>query len=203
MTDLISLSDYKEYKGINSATRDGKFQAIITYASALVESYCARTFIDYASTPGVTEWFDSHQEIVYLKHFPLIQVNSVDTSIDGGITQVAMVQDDPDSAGFFVDLENGAVRTQKTGDKFLEKSYYNTPYRSLEINYNAGYADKDALPADLRLAILDIISYIESNEDKPTQNLLGATLDNPLPYVANSFPAHIRRVLDLYRYIPG
>ena len=101
MTDLVRLSDYKEYKNINSTERDGKFQTIITFASALVENYCARKFIDYASSPGVTEWFDSNQEIVQLKHFPLIQVNSVYTSVDGGLTQVALTQDDSNYAGFY------------------------------------------------------------------------------------------------------
>lgn len=203
MTDLVTLAEYKEYKNITSSTRDGKFQTIITYASALIENYCARSFIDYASSPGVTEWFDSNTEIVYLKHFPLIQVNSVNISTDGGMTQTALTQDDPDFAGFFVDLDAGTVRTQKIGNRFQASSYYNTPYRSLEINYFAGYSDTDSLPADLKMAILDTISYIETNEEKPTQTLLGATLDNPLPYIANSFPPHIRRVLDLYRYSPG
>lgn len=199
MTDLVKLSEYKEYKGIKSADRDGKFQGLITQASALVENYCARKFLDYASSPGITEWFDSNQEIVYLKYFPLIQVNSVNTSIDGGITQVAMTQDDPNGAGFFVDLDEGTVRTQKTGDKFLTKGNYNTPYRSLEINYFAGYSDRDSLPADLKYAIFDMIAYTEDEESKPTKSLLGTTIDNPLPYIANSFPPHIRRVLDLYR----
>lgn len=201
MTDLVSLSDYKEYKNITSSTRDGKFQAIITQASALVENYCARKFVDYASSPGVTEWFDAKTEIVQLKHFPLVQVNSVYTSIDGGITQTALTQDDPSYAGFFVDLENAQVRTQTTGTKFLTS--YNTPYRSLEINYFAGYEDRDALPEDLKLAIMDIVTYYEDQENKPTQTLMGATVENALPYNANSFPPHIRRILDLYRYSPG
>jgi hypothetical protein len=196
MTDLITLSEYKEYKAISSSTRDGKFQAIITQASALVENYCARKFMDYSSSPGITEWFDSNSEIVYLKHFPLIQVNSVSTSVDGGITQVALTEND--TGGYFVDLDAGAVRTTRSGIKFL--AGYNTPYRSLEINYNAGYTD---LPEDLKLTIMDIVAYIEDSQEKPTQALLGATIDNPAPYIANSFPPHIRRVLDLYRYSPG
>lgn len=200
MTDLVSLSEYKEYKKITSSTRDGKIQNLITQVSKLVENYCNRTFLDYASSPGITEWFDSNTEIVYLKQFPVIQVNSVSTSVDGGITQVALTQDDPDYAGFYVDLENGAVRTQKAGDKFLARGYYNTDYRSLEINYFAGYTE---LPEDLKLAVLDIIAYYEDQENKPTQALMGATIDNPLPYTANSFPPHIRRILDLYRYSVG
>lgn len=200
MADLIELSEYKEYKQITSSTRDGKIQNLITQVSALIENYCARKFLDYASSPGVTEWFDSDSEIVYLKHFPLIGVNSVNTSIDGGLTQVALTENSSTADGYFVDLENAAVRTQKIGTKFLSKSYYNTPYRSLEINYNAGYTE---VPEDLKLAVIDLVAYYEDQENKPTQALMGATIENPLPYVANSFPPHIRRVLDLYRYSPG
>ena len=200
MTDLIELSDYKEYKKITSSTRDGKIQALITQTSALVESYCGRKFLDYASSPGITEWFDSNTEVVYLKHFPLIQVNTVNVSADGGITQTLLTENDPDALGYFVDLENGVVRTQKTGYKFNATAYYNTPYRSLEINYFAGYTE---VPEELKLAIMDIIAYYEDQETKPTQSLMGGTIENPVPYTANSFPPHIRRILDLYRYSPG
>ena len=200
MADLIELDEYKEYKQINSTSRDGKIPTLITQVSALVENYCNRKFFDYASSPGVTEWFDSDCEKVTLSHFPLIGVNSVNTSIDGGITQEAMTESDPNGGGYFVDLQNDEVRTQKTGTKFLAKGNYNTPYRSLEINYYAGYT---SLPEDLKLAIMDIVAYYEDQENKPTQTLLGGTIENPLPYLANSFPPHIRRILDLYRYSPG
>ena len=200
MADLIELDEYKEYKQINSSTRDGKIQTLITQVSSLIENYCARSFTEYASSPGVTEWFDSDTEIVYLKHFPLIGVNSVSISIDGGITQETLTESSTDYDGYFVDLENATVRTQKIGNKFLAKGNYNTPYRSLEINYNAGYT---TLPQDLRLAVMDLVAYYEDQENKPTQALMGATIENPLPYAANSFPPHIRRILDLYRYSPG
>ena len=116
------------------------------------------------------------------------------------MNQTQLTENDPDYAGYYVDLENGTVMTQKTGLKFRGSEYYDVPYRSLEINYFAGY---DALPADLKLAILDLIAYYEDQENKPTQTLMGGTIENALPYAANSFPPHIRRVLDLYRYSPG
>lgn len=200
MADLIELSDYKEYKQITSSTRDGKIQKLITQVSALIENYCGRKFFEYASSPGVTEWFDSNTDKVYLKHFPVIAVNSVNISVDGGLTQTALTENDVNGGGFFADLENGVVMTQKIGDKFQASGYYNTAYRSLEINYYAGYVD---LPEDLKLAVLDTIAYYEDQENKPTQTLMGATIENALPYAANSFPPHIRRILDLYRYSPG
>lgn len=200
MADLIDLTDYKEYKQITSSTRDGKIQKLITQVSALIESYCGRKFLEYASSPGVTEWFDSNTNIVYLKHFPVIAVNSVSISTDGGVTQTALTENDPDYTGYYVDLENGTVMTQKTGLKFRGSEYYDLPYRSLEINYFAGYVE---IPEDLKLAAIDLVAYYEDNETKPTKTLMGATIENALPYTANSFPPHIRRILDLYRYSPG
>jgi hypothetical protein len=196
MTDLVKLSDYKEYKGINSSTRDGKFQNLITMVSALVENYCNRKFIDYSVTPKV-EWFDGKTNVAYLKEFPVITVTSVKTSADGGETQTTLMEADSTKAGYFVDLESGIVMTQIAANNFIDS--YDTPYRSLEISYTAGYTS-DTLPEDLKLAIMDLVTYYEETESKPTKSLLGGTLDNPLPYIANSFPPHIRRILDLYRY---
>lgn len=201
MTDLISLDDYKEYKNINSTARDGYYQTIITAVSALIENYCNRKFLDHAvSGSYVVEWFDGKTSKVYLKEFPVIEVVSVAISSDGGVTQEVLTEGASDLTGYFVDLEEGSVFTQLSCKKFITS--YNIEYRSLEITYRAGYEDLDNLPADLKLCVLDLVHYYVKDEKEPTKSLLGATIDNPLPYVANSFPPHIRRVLDLYRYGP-
>lgn len=198
MSDLITLDCYKDYKNINNPTTDGKIQSLITRVSALIENYCNRNFMDYVTTDK-TEWFDAKTNIVYLKEFPVISVTSVNVSEDGGLNQTLLTEDDSSMGGYYVDLDKGAVMTQNMAFKFLD--YYVTPYRSLEIAYRAGYTE-DNLPEDLKLAVLDLVAYYLDAESKPTKTMLGATLDNPLPYVANSFPAHIRRILDLYRDSP-
>jgi hypothetical protein len=196
MTDLISLDCYKAYKDIKSTGRDGKLQNLITQVSALIENYCNRKFIDYSSSPGITEWFDAKTSEVDLTHFPVIAVAGVTTSVDGGITQLALTEASSNYDGYYIDLQNCRILEQK-GLNFLDS--YDIPYRSLEITYTAGYS-QDGIPEDLKLAVQDLVHYYEENESKPTQTLLGGTRDNPLPYTANSFPAHIRRILDLYRY---
>src|SRR5210317_164397 len=135
MADLISLSQYKEYKGINSTSRDGKIQAVISRASALVESYCARKFIDYSVTPKI-EWHDAMTNSVTLKEFPVIAVVSVKTSEDGGVTQTTLTEAAADKTGYFVDLNDGIIFTQIESNKFL--TYYDLAYRSLEVEYTAG-----------------------------------------------------------------
>lgn len=198
MADLITLDEYKEYKGINSTQRDGKIQALITRVSALVENYCARKFMQYSTTQTArVEWFDGKTNKVYLKEFPVIAVISVKTSSDGGMTQTTLTEGASDKTGYFVDLEEGSVFTQVSTQSFITS--YDVEYRSLEITYTAGYTSS-TLPEDLKLCVLDLVHYYENDENAPTKSLLGATIDNPQPYIANSFPPHIRRILDLYRY---
>jgi len=200
MTDLINLDCYKEAKNINSTERDGKIQTLITQCSALIENYCNRQFIAYSAVANArVEWFDGQTNKVYLKEFPVLSVESVKTSADGGINQDTLTEADSTAGGYFVDLEEGSVFTQQVINNFITS--YNLPYRSLEITYTAGYTE-DTIPEDLKLCVIDLVHYYESGENIPTKSMLGATLDNPIPYSANSFPPHIRRILDLYRYSP-
>lgn len=198
MADLIDVDCYKEYKNIKSTDRDGKIQALITQVSALIENYCNRKFIDYSTSPGVTEWFDGKVNEVFLQQFPVIAISGVYTSPDGGVTQTALTEAAVTKDGYFVDLETGRVFTQQSTSNFIDS--YDVEYRSLEISYTAGYTE-DTLPEDLKLCTQDLVHYYESTESIPTQSLFGATIDNAQPYLANSFPPHIRRILDLYRCI--
>lgn len=57
MADLVTVSDYKTYAGINSNTRDSAINNLKSQVSTLIKTYCGRTFIDYYSTEK-TEYFD-------------------------------------------------------------------------------------------------------------------------------------------------
>jgi hypothetical protein len=69
----------------------------------------------------------------------------------------------------------------------------------VRVTYTAGYAET---PLDLRLAVVDLVTYYFKGEHKQRQTLAGATIQNPgSASVRNSvaFPDHIKRVLDLYK----
>ena len=197
MTDLIDLDCYKEAKKVSSTTRDGKIQNLITQVSALIENYCNRKFVTYSTTPKV-EWHDAKINKVILKEFPVISVSGVTTSTNGVITQEAVVAADADNVGYLVDIENCELM-KSDGTDFLDS--YNIPFRSLEVTYTAGYL-QDEIPLDLQLATIDLVHYYENEENIPGKSLMGGNIDNAQPYIANSFPPAIRRVLDLYRYSP-
>ncbi len=197
MADLIELDVYKEAKDIKSTTKDGKIQTLITQVSALIENYCNRKFIQYSAVASAKiEWHDGKTNTVQLDEFPIISVISVKTSDDGGVTQTTLVEGDSAKTGYFVDLEKGTVFTQQVLNNFLDA--YDVSYRSLEIEYTAGYTQA-TLPIDLQLCTIDLVHYYETGENIPSKSLAGGTIDNPQPYSANSFPPAIRRVLDLYR----
>lgn len=198
MTDLVSLDCYKQYRGINSPDKDGKFQNLISQTSALIENYCNRKFSDYYNSPYKTEWFDGKSNSVRLSEFPVVSIISVFTSSNGGITQTVFPVAALNSTGYFVDLEEGMLHTSKSNINFIDT--YDTPFRSLEVVYQAGYGEEN-IPQDLQLATMDLVTYYEEQQSKPSQSFLGGSRENPQPYIANSFPPHIRRILDLYRVI--
>lgn len=207
MTNLVTLDDYKETRKINSTTRDARIESLIGSISSLVETYCNRKFGDYyGSGNEYTEWFDAKTNEIDLTGFPVRSVVSVKTSDDGGVTQTTLTEAAGDKDGYFVDLEKGRIYTQKQGRYFL--TYYDTPYRSLEVAYTYGYdiaadptENDEALPQDLKLVVLDLVEYYLDSEHVPSRTMGTATMENPIPSTT-SFPAHIRRILDLYRYSP-
>lgn len=192
MTELVTLEEYKQYKDIRNPEHEGRLQVLVVQVSALIENYCNRKFLEYYNSPYRTEWFNGNTNSVTLTEFPVREVFSVMTSSDGGVTQIALVE----NTDYFVDLEHDKVITSKSSDKFI--SDYNTPFRSLEINYQAGYSTTN-LPKDLKLAVFDLIEYYNDEQKHPSKSLLGATIDNPLPTISSQFPPHIKRILDLYR----
>jgi uncharacterized phiE125 gp8 family phage protein len=199
--NLITLAEYKAYKGITNDNDDDAISMIIDNASKLVKTYCGRTFIDNVTVNKV-EKFDARTAEVVLAEVPLLSVSLVTTSIDGGLTQVTLTEADSDATGYFVDLEEGRVLTQIEDQNFLDS--VGTPYRSLEITYLGGFTDSVGVaevPHDLRLAVLDMVSYYVNDEKKPGKSLASANIDNVPSTLVNGFPPHIVRILQLYRHI--
>jgi hypothetical protein len=80
-------------------------------------------------------------------------------------------------------------------------TYKNWPLGAgaIKVTYTAGYS---TCPADLRLAVIDLITYYLKEEHRETRTLGGASIQNPSSTSLNDnvgFPDHIKRVLDLYK----
>lgn len=193
MTDLVTLNELKTYKSITTFEQDNAYKALITQVSQLVKTYCNRTFIDnYAS--DLTQKFDAvNNSSVFIDEFPINSVTSVSTTVDGGATLLALVED----TDYFVGNDIGEITTG-TGSNFL---YYATiPYNSLIVTYSGGFQDT---PDDLKLVVLDLVYYYFTQSFNPNKRLQSASLDTVSfsKLGDTAFPPHIKRVLDLYRSI--
>jgi len=188
MADLTTLAEYKEAEGITSPKEDLRLATIVPAVSQLVKTYCGNSIIDYYSTNKVEEFnidWDTH--IVQLTESPVNTIVSVEKR----------------------DLVTSAYTTVPTTDYYLDKTtdsvfyvigsaYRNWPRGpgAVKVTYTAGYS---GTPADLQLAIIDLVNFYFKDEHKARRTLAGATLENA-PVVENvGFPAHIKRVLDLYK----
>lgn len=181
-TNLITKAEYKAYAGISSTTQDAEIDVLIPKVSDLVKTYCRRTFVDYYDEAKV-EMFRGGYGTFPLKECPVVSVLSVQTSDDYGQTFSKMTK--------FVDWvqeDDYVVAVNQAG--FAPK------IGGYKVTYLAGY---ETVPQDLKLALLDLITYYRKNDASVHNNRAPSGGSVQLEYVTSSgFPSHIRRVLDQY-----
>ncbi len=193
MTDLITLDDYKTFQGISSTKDDDKLELLVPSISQLVKTYCANSIVDYYTTPKV-EYFtlDYSTYLIQLTESPILTVSSVEVRDQIGQAYLAV----PSSDYFVDDKTDSLIRTDGS-------TYKNWPQgpNAVKITYTAGYSDT---PLDLKLAVVDLITFYAKDEYKTRQTLSGATRETGESSMRNSpaFPDHIKRVLDLYKLNP-
>jgi hypothetical protein len=191
-TDLITLADYKTLAGISSSTEDTKLEEIIDSVSQLVKTYCGVSFLDYYSTPKtefITRNFNTH--IVELTESPVVSITSISERLSPTQDYVLLTV----NQDWVLDSTTDSV-FRVSGATY--KSWATGP-NAIKIVYTAGYS---ALPQDLRLAVVDLITYYHKNEQKQRQTIAGATLQNQSSTSQRGnvgFPDHIKRILDLYK----
>lgn len=194
MADLITLQDYKTAEGITQPKDDARLNVLIPSVSQLVKTYCGNSFVDYYSS-NKTETIDITWStyIAQLTESPVNAIVSVQerTAYDASYTTLTT-----GAYEYYLHSETDSVyRTTSSG------SFQNWPtgVGAVKIVYTAGYS---AIPGDLKLAVLDLITYYLKDEHKQRQSIAGASIQNQGSTSQNnnvSFPDHIKRVLDLYK----
>lgn len=184
--DLVTLAEYKAYAGIASTTQDAAITSIIPKASQLVKSICRRTFVDYVNDYKTEVYSGGNGSKLFLKEYPLLSVSDVEMSTDYGATYVSLTE----FVDFAVDHEDGSIVAVGTDAVF--KKYING-YR---VTYTGGYEE---LPEDLKVAVLDLITYYLKNDGSVHSPKAPGTNSVQIEYITTTnLPAHIKRVLDLY-----
>lgn len=191
--NLITISEYKTYAGIKSSNYDKEIVGLIPRVSEFVKNYCGRTFVDYVDTNKV-EYFNGGTNKFILAETPVISVSSVGYSEDFGQNYTDLTQ--------YVDwiLDDGAIRSLNTNGVtglITVNRGFREAIRGYRVTYRAGYDD---VPADVALAIMDLVTYYRKNDMSIHSNKAPGTNSVQIEYISTtSLPSHIKRVLDMYR----
>ena len=191
MADLITLAEYKEAEGIASPKEDLRLATLVPSVSQLVKTYCGNSIVDYYSTNKVEEFnIDWYTHIVQLTESPVNTIVSVEKrdSVTESYTTVP-------TTDYYLDKKTDSV-LYVTGS-----TYKNWPRGAgaVRVTYSAGYSNT---PADLKLAVIDLITYYLKDEYKERRTLAGASIQNQgSSTLADNvgFPDHIKRILDMYK----
>ena len=192
MTDLITLATYKTAEGIQATKDDAKLELLITSVSQLVKTYCNTTFVDYY-TSAKTELsnINYNEAFVQLSEGPVVMSDGnkpVVSERDSITSSYTTLTQDVD---YYVDTDLDCIYR-------MNKAWPKGP-GAVKVVYKAGYA---TIPADLKLAVIDLITYYNKDEHKARQTIAGASIQNQSSSSQRNnvaFPDHIKRVLDLYK----
>jgi hypothetical protein len=193
MADLITLQEYKTAEGISQPKDDARLNVLIPSVSQLIKTYCGNSFVDfYSSAKTETLNINWNTHIVQLTESPVNTITSVQerTSYDGAYTTLTT-----GAYEYYLNTNTDSIfRTNSGGNQ-----NWPTGVGAVKIVYTAGWS---AVPADLKLAVLDLITYYLKDEHKLRQSIAGASLQNPGSSTQTGnvgFPDHIKRILDLYK----
>ena len=194
MADLVTLSDYKDAEGITSPKEDLRINSLIPSVSQLVKTYCGNSFIDFYSS-NKTEAFDIHWDTYagQLTESPIVSIVTVKERSGYDQTYATLTTG---AYEYYLDSRTDSIiRTNESGTRLNWKHGVG----AVEVIYKAGYA---SLPSDLKLAVIDLITYYLKDEHKERRTLGGASIQNTASTSQRdnvAFPDHIKRVLDLYK----
>ena len=194
MADLITLATYKDAEGLSTPKEDGRIGALIPSVSQLVKTYCGNSFVDFYSS-NKTETFniDWGTHIVQLTESPVNALVSVQERSSYSDSYTTLT-----TGAYEYSLDSNTDSIMRT---WSSGGYKNWPMGvdAVKIVYTAGYS---AVPADLNLAVIDLVTYYLKDEHKERRTIQGASIQNQASTSqANNvgFPDHIKRVLDFYK----
>ena len=192
MADLITIDEYKTSENIQSTKEDSRIASLISAVSALVKTYCGNSIVDHYSTNKVETFsINWSTNLVQLTESPIVSIVSVEERDDYSSSYTTVP-----TTEYFADTALDAVYRVSTAGG--AKNWPGGP-ASVKVTYKAGYSE---CPADLQLAVIDLITYYMKDEHKARQTIAGASIQNNASSSQRNnvaFPDHIKRVLDLYK----
>lgn len=196
--DLITLKEYKDYYSMSDNPKeDSKISLLINSVSGLIQAYIG---MDFEGGKMITETLsiDYDTNIIYLEHYPVSSIVSVSESdrytLDSTI-HVPLVY----ASDYILNQADGTLIRQYTPGGFA-----NWPLSPgvITVSYitgtRAGTGTSDGVPADLKLACIELVSYYKNEEFKQSKTISGTSVVNTTTK-GEDFPQYIQVILDKYR----
>jgi hypothetical protein len=181
VSQLCALGDVKTYLGITTTAMDAVLSALITNASAFIESYCNRVF----ALSSYTESYNgTGGDRLYSWRAPIVSVASL--SVDGIAIQAAPNTQSP---GFVFDDDLIYLR----GARFCKG------VQNVTVSYTAGFA---AIPADVNQACIELVALKYAKRDRIDKSSETLGTQQTQAYAMADMPAQVKTALNNYRRWP-
>lgn len=178
---VITLQEYKMFKGINNPNQDTKLQPLVDSVNSIIEKYCQ---IALSPTQATGVRLTNHYSVLILPKAPVIEVTSV------GIKRSSTETEILDPTQYLVDEEEG---TLEIIDPMVNLP--RNPY-SFIVDFTYGMS---SVPFALKQAAIELLTYYDKREFNKSKDIgNGQSIDF---MDSNIMPPHIKTLLDLYRVL--
>ena len=196
--DIITLEEYKAFNALSGNTKDdAKIVLLISSVSSLIQAYLG---LDFTGGKSVTEVLslDYDTNTIYLENYPIsgpVTVSETDRYTWDSSVHVPLAY----SSDFFVDEEEGVLTRVYTPGGFaswpVSPGVVTVTYTTAPKWPGTGAS---AVPADLKLAAIELVNYYRNDEFRQSKSVQGSSLVNTLAE-GTDFPKHIQVILDRYK----
>ena len=178
---IITLTEYKQFQGINNATQDLRLQPLVDATNEVILRYC-QTHFGTAVAEGVR--LDAYQYTLLLPKCPIHSVEYLGIKRNSTLTE-ELVKDEQ----FLVHPEEGSI-------ELIDSSIVMpSNRRAFVVDYTYG----QPVPYALKQAANELITYYHKREFNKSKDLgTGQSIDFTDSSV---LPPQIRTILDMYRVL--
>lgn len=181
MSDLCALADVKTYLGITDASTDSVLTALVSNASAMIESFCNRAFAQATYTDTLN---GTGKAQMCLPNSPVTAVASL--SVDGMSVPPSA---DTTLSGYVFDALSVYLRPGGYPCAFTKG------IQNVTVTYTAGYA---VVPLDVAQACIEMVAYKfakRSRIDKASETL---GTQQTISFSQADMPAQVKTALKPY-----
>lgn len=180
---LASLTNVKLFLEITHTTHDTLLTLLLTQISKRVETFLNRNM----EKAERTQYFNAGRKYYFLPAYPIDSEATLTVTDDG---TVQTVDDD-----YFVWHEDGMIEFDTTPTR--------TDPKQIAITWTGGYADADAVPADIQMATIMQVAFIFRRRKDIGLNSISLPDGSISVNAPTELLPEVKAVLKSYRKTPG